>query len=426
MSSRYRILFVAAFLVFGVPANAADGKQVLRYWSFLDPSSKDSRSVAQTQMIEAFTQANPDIEVKVEVVHWSKMVPLVVTAAGAGQAPDVALIHSTRIPEAAEARAIVPIDGYLNQLSSEADDFLLPLKNSAYKNKIYSIPVELRIEGMLLYRKDLFQKAGITAPPKTWSDLAAYAAKLNQPPVWGFAWALSRKDAAANVKYLETEYWGAGGAFYNADGSATVNSPIGLRLAQTISDLAFKQKVMPPNVVGVEESRSMMKGGTVAMLVEGTHVYQSLRSNRAIGDNLATAPLPTLDASQYPPPAQVSGQTLAITKDAKQPDLAWRFVKFMTGPQAQLISAKTGINLPVRKSVFTDAFFSSPEGSIMQEWKTYIVEHGRPPALNTFADYMADTLGLAYEQVLSRSKDPQAALDEAAARYDDRRKAAQK
>lgn len=408
-------------LLFATSLGAADNTFTIRYWTFLDPMSKDPRSVAQSQMISAFMAENPNVTVKVEAVHFSKLVPLLITAAGANQAPDVALIHYTRIPEAVESGSIIPIDRFVQSMpDQDVDDFLLPLEKTKYKGSLYSLSVEHRIEGVLLYRKDLFTKAGISRPPKTWDELASQAKKLNQPPVWGFVSALSRKDVAANMKMLLPVYWSAGGDFYNSDGSAAINSAAGVKIAKTMADLAFVEKVLPPYAVGVEESRSMMKSGTAAMFVEGTQVYESMRASKAVGDNLGVAPLPAFTAADYPPPAMVAGQTLAISKSAKAPEIAWRFVQFMTSPRAQMISAKIGRNMPVRTSVFSDPWFSTPYGKILSEWKDYVATKGRPPALNVLSDYMSDTLGLAYEEILTSRKDPKAALDQAAARYNAR------
>ncbi|MGH7043864.1 MAG: extracellular solute-binding protein [Acetobacteraceae bacterium] len=413
---------LAAPVILASRARAAT-RHTLRYWSFLDPASKDPRSRAQSQMIAGFQAKNPDIAIRIEVVHWSKIVPLLNTSAAAGQAPDLALIHSSRIPQAADAGAIVPIDAFIDAMpQAEQADFLEPLAKMRYQGHIWSLPAEHRIEGMLLYRTDLFAKAGITRPPRTFAELAEVAGKLNQPHVWGFVWALSRKDAAANVKILQTEYWAAGGDFFKPDGTANVNSPIGLKLADALADLAFKRKVMPARPVGVEEARSMMKGGTAAILVEGTQVFNSIASAKAVGPNLATAPLPTLEAGQYPPDALLAGQTLAISKDCKARDAAWRFIDYMTHPAAQLVSATVGGSLPVRKSVFKDAWFATPAARQMVGWRDYILAKGRPFLVSTLSDYMNDCLGLAYEEILTRSATPRVALEQAAARFNERKR----
>jgi multiple sugar transport system substrate-binding protein len=403
-------------------ARAAAGT-TLRYWSFLDPSSDDVRSQAQTQMIAGFTARHPDVTVKIEVVHWSKVVPMLITSAAAGQAPDIALVHSSRIPQAVEAGAIVPITRFVDALPQPAqDDFLEPIAKMRYNGQVWSLPSEHRVEGMLLYRRDLFDKAGIKSPPRTWAEVADVARKLQQPHVWGLVWALSRQDAAANVKMLMTEYWAAGGDFFNADGSAAVNSPAGLRLAETITDLARNARVMPDRIVGVEDSRSMMKGGTTAMLIEGTQVFDLINSSKTVAGSLASAPMPTLQPGQYPPDALLAGQTLAVSKDCQAPEVAWSFIEHMTSPEAQLISAKVGGNVPVRGSCFADPFFATKRAAELVSWRDYIRTKGRPFLVNTLSDYMADSLGLAYEEILTGGAAPQAALDAAAARYNERKR----
>src|SRR5271157_2813870 len=66
-----------------VPANAKVTE--IRYWTFLEPTSDDVRSVAQTRQIKRFEELNPDIRVKVEIVHWSKQVDMYIQAAAAGK-----------------------------------------------------------------------------------------------------------------------------------------------------------------------------------------------------------------------------------------------------------------------------------------------------------------------------------------------------
>jgi multiple sugar transport system substrate-binding protein len=414
---------LAAPAVIASRAGAAGPQLTLRYWSFLDPASDDPRSLAQAQIIDGFTAKYPDVAIKIEVVHWSKVVPMLVTSAAAGQAPDIALVHSSRIPQAVDAGAIVPIDRFVDALPQAAQgDFLEPIAKMRYNGHVWSLPSEHRIEGVLLYRRDLFAQAGIKSPPRTWDEMAEVAHKLQQPHVWGLVWALSRKDAAANVKLLQCEYWAAGGDFFNPDGTAAVNSPVGLRLATAIADLARKAKVMPDRIVGAEDSRSMMRGGTAAILVEGTQIYDSIRAAKAVGaTNLGTAPLPVLDAGQYPPPALLAGQTLTISKDSKEPEAAWRFIEHMTSPEAQIISAKVGGNLPVRNSSFSDPWFATPAAAELVSWRDYVLAKGRPYLVTTLSDYMADSLGLAYEEILTGRAEPKTALDQAAARFNERK-----
>ena len=422
MSARHRWILGATFLLLAT-APVADAAQVtLRYWSFLDPKDPNPRSVAQTKIIDDFTAKNPDTAVKVEVVHWSKMVSMLITAAGAGQAPDVALIHSSRMPMAIEAGAVVPLDPYVIAWTErERKDFLLPFEAMMYQKHLYSLPWEHRVESILMYRKDLFEKTGTDAAPRTWTEVEQAARKLTAPNLWGFVWALSRKDAAANVKILESLYWSLGGDFYGPDGTAAVNSPVGVRIAQTVADLVQKAKVMPSGIFGVEEARSMTKAGNAAMLVDGTQVVGSIQAGKGIGRNLRTAPLPSFDPNK-PAPAIVAGQTLAISRDAKDPKAAWRFIEHMISPAAQIINARIGQNMPTRRSAYEDPWFRAEEASDLVSWKNYIIAGGRPYESVELSDFMNDSLAQAYEEILTGRAPVKEALDRAAVRFNERLK----
>jgi hypothetical protein len=71
--------------------------------------------------------------------------------------------------------------------------------------------------------------------------------------------------------------------------------------------------------------------------------------------------------------------------------------------------------------VFKDHWFSTPAATAMVSWRDYILAKGRPFLVSTLSDYMNDCLGLAYEEILTRSATPKVALDRAAARFNERK-----
>jgi multiple sugar transport system substrate-binding protein/raffinose/stachyose/melibiose transport system substrate-binding protein len=87
-----------------------------------------------------------------------------------GQFPD--LLQSITPSTFAQAGLLKPYDqSWVNA------NFLLPMGN-AYKGKVYIPPTNSQIIPMVFFNKQLFARAGITAPPKTWSDFMAVCAKL--------------------------------------------------------------------------------------------------------------------------------------------------------------------------------------------------------------------------------------------------------
>ncbi len=198
-----------------------------------------------------------------------------------------------------------------------------------------------------------------------------------------------------------------------------MNGPVGVRIAQTFADLVGKAKVMPPGIIGVEEARTMAKSGTTAMVVDGTQVVGSIQAGKGIGRNLRTAPLPSFDPNK-PAPAIVAGQTLAISRDSKAPEAAWRFIEHMLSPAAQIVNARIGQNMPIRRSAYDDPWFRTEDASELVTWKDYILAGGRPYRPVEYSDFMNDALARAYEEILTGRAPVKDALDRAAASYNDR------
>jgi ABC-type glycerol-3-phosphate transport system substrate-binding protein len=414
-------LSALAVLVAAAAAGPAKAETTLRYWTFLEPTAAGPRSEAQRQMIKGFEDANPGVKVSIEVVHWSKIVPMLITAVGAGNAPDVALIHSSRMTMAIDAGSVIPLDKYAAGLTDkDKADFLLPYDQFLEKGQLYSLPIEHRVESILMYRQDLIEKAGFKEPPKTWEQLVDVGKKIAMPERWAFVWPLSRKDSAANVKILQSLYWSKGGRFFDDNGRAAVNSPVGIEIAEKFKALATQDKIMPTTAIGVEEGRTMMKSGATAMYVDGTQVFTSIAAGAGIGRNLASAPLPRLDAQSAAPLAIVAGQTLAVSSNSKHPDVAWKFVSHMVSPEAQAISGKVGGNLPVRASAYDDPWFKTEDARELVAWRDYIKAGARANEAHELSDYMNDSLALAYEQILSGRVQVKAALDQAAERFNRR------
>jgi ABC-type glycerol-3-phosphate transport system substrate-binding protein len=82
--------------------------------------------------------------------------------------------------------------------------------------------------------------------------------------------------------------------------------------------------------------------------------------------------------SGHDPVSLVQGWSYALTKDAKQPEAAATFIKFMLTKEMQVINASIGGEMPSRVSSFDDPWFTSTEkGREMLQWKDWLVQYGR-------------------------------------------------
>lgn len=393
-------------------------KTKITYWTFLDPSDPSPRSVAQTKIIQSYMAKHPDIEVAVETIHWSKLDSMLITAAAAGGGPDVAKLFSPWFTQHVKAKTVAPLDEFLKDLTpQDREDFLLPWNSMSFAGNVLALFHEHRAR-MLWYRKDLLEQAGLRVP-KSWEEMGRAGGKLQSDRMIGFALGLSRKGQATFfMEWLVPTLWGAGGQLLTDDGKAAFNSEAGVRVFQLIKDLVTTYKAMPQGVVGLgeEDLTDGFKAGTVAMMPQGTHRVENVRAAKGIGDNLQTAPMPSLNPEK-PSPAYTTGMTLAIGMNSKHKDAAWKFILHYLSPESQLLDAKISGTLPVRKSVYRDAWFKTKEAQSLVQWKTYIEQNGRTMRYPEKFPVLQEWLAEAAQQIVVKGDPIKKTLDDVAARW---------
>jgi len=148
-------------------SGGSTGSVTLTYLTFETPSL--TASFWDTSIANANKKV-PGVTIKKLVAPSTDRDAYAKQLQASGQFPD--LLQSITPSTFVQAGLLKPYD----QTWVDAN-FLLPLGN-AYKGKVYIPPTNSQIIPMVFYNKTLFTKAGITAPPKTWSDFLTVCAKL--------------------------------------------------------------------------------------------------------------------------------------------------------------------------------------------------------------------------------------------------------
>ncbi len=138
-----------------------------------------------------FQTANPTVKIKIQQVQNEDLDGKLQTALNSGSAPDIFLQRGggkmAAMVEAGQLKDIT--DEITDETRQAVGD--AALKTGQVDGKAYAIPVAI-LPGGLWYSKDLFQKAGVAAPPTTLDELNVAVSKLkaNGTPI-----ALGAKDA---------------------------------------------------------------------------------------------------------------------------------------------------------------------------------------------------------------------------------------
>lgn len=286
------------------------------------------------QIISAFEAANQDILVQLEAVAGSDYYARLLTQVAAGAAPDIMQIGDDAVPQFVDAGAIVALDDYIS--STDGLDLNIYLPNlvdpGKYNGKQYMLPKDFSPLAVY-YNKKLFDQYGIEYPKDgwTWDDFLKTAQALTidenkdgEPEVWGV-------QLPANWT-TGFEYWvsAAGGSLISADGKSFVgymDSPAVQKAVQFYSDLYGKYKVAPPPADFSQWAggNTEFENGKAAMRLFGRWPQAGYLKN------------PNLDLGIVGPPVGDERANVlfwggfGIASTAKNPEAAWRFLKYYTG-----------------------------------------------------------------------------------------------
>ncbi|MBD9373676.1 extracellular solute-binding protein [Rhizobium sp. ARZ01] len=302
-------------------------------------------------MTEAFTKANPDIKVNLEFVPYEGLHDKTVLAQGSGGGYDVVLFDVIWPAEYAANNVLVDVS---SRITDDMKKGVLPgaWTTVQYDGKSYGMPWILDTK-YLFYNKEILEKAGITAPPKTWDELAEQAKIIKdkgilQTPI---AWSWSQAEAAiCDYTTLVSAY---GGDFLN-DGKPAFQSGGGLD-ALNYMVTSYNSGLTNPNSKEFleEDVRKVFENGEAAFALNWTYMYNLANSG---ADSKVTGKVGVVPAPGVSGKSEVSAVNgsmgLGVTSVSKHPDEAWKYIVHMTSQDTQNQYAK--LSLPIWASSYED------------------------------------------------------------------------
>jgi ABC-type sugar transport system permease subunit/ABC-type glycerol-3-phosphate transport system substrate-binding protein len=200
----------------------SDDKVILKVFKLPDAKSNEPFNRADMAVIDAFKKKFPNIELRgysgIELENMDMDARPLMAIAG-GVSPDVIYVNFRQSSTYIENNFLYPLDDYIAQLTDEElkSRIAKPVKPVVKRNRTgekdehyWCLPYETLVR-VMLYRKDLFYKAGLDPeqPPKDWNELLEVAKRLTMPDEgsYGLYLASGREAAYDWITYL----WSAGG-----------------------------------------------------------------------------------------------------------------------------------------------------------------------------------------------------------------------
>ncbi|MFC7530865.1 ABC transporter substrate-binding protein [Actinoplanes sp. GCM10030250] len=168
--------------------SGSDGNVTMQFWH---NATTGPGKAFWDKTVADFQTAHPTVKIKIQQVQNEDMDGKLQTALNSGSAPDIFLQRGGgKMAAMVEAGQLKDITGDISAETKQAVGEAA-LKTGQVDGKAYSVPVSI-LPGGLWYSKDLFEKAGVAAPPTTLEELNTAVGKLKAV---GAPVALGGKDA---------------------------------------------------------------------------------------------------------------------------------------------------------------------------------------------------------------------------------------
>jgi len=173
-------------------SGSSGGTMTLRYWNLFSGGD----GTRMIELVNGFNKSQKDIQVKATTLTWgTPYYTKLTTSTIAGQAPDVAIMHLSRMASFAPTGIITEIDsGLMSKHGLVAGQFSpRPWQMAHSSGQLMAIPLDTH-PMVMYYNKTLAQRAGLLGPdgllkPITGADalLSAFKSTMSAGAEWGVA-----------------------------------------------------------------------------------------------------------------------------------------------------------------------------------------------------------------------------------------------
>ncbi|MBB3949118.1 ABC transporter substrate-binding protein [Aureimonas jatrophae] len=328
------------------------------------------------RVIGEWNAANPDDQVKTEVVGWEQCQDKATTLAAAGTPVGLAYVGSRTLKEFAQNDLIVPIP---MTDAEKASYFPNIVDTITFEDKQWGVPIAFSTKA-LFWNKDLFKQAGLDPekPPTTWAEEIEMAKTIKEKTgKAGFGLVAKTFDNTMH-QFLHWVYTN-NGRITDAEGNVTLDSPEVLAALKAVKDITPYSEE-GPTAYEQNEVRAIFLDGQIGMIHNSTGAIPRLKGTKI---DWGVANLPLGPEAKGPGTLLIT-DSLAVFNGSGVEEKAIEFAKYITAPAVQEEYELTGDDglVPLRPSANVDKFVAENP-----DWKPFIdgIKSGGPEPL--FTDY---------------------------------------
>ncbi len=310
--------------------------------SVLAPAYTDTSKSDWEAIIKGFNATHPNVEVKLQIEAWTGFTDKVQTRIQGNDAPDI--LNDNNFADSAKTNLLYPITDVMSPATFASIVPSLAANGKGTDGKQWAAP-DIASARILLYNKDLFTKAGVSTPPKTWDQMLADSKKVAAlgNGVSGYGMPMGKEEAQIESSLW---IWGNKGDWL-AGNDIKANSPANIEAFDEMKAFIDAKATQPnPGASNRQDVADLFNQGKLGMYVTQPGLVADM-SKKFPNIKWGLAPVPSKDGAA-PVALGVTDFILAFNnKDESRKAATKAFLDYFYTPDVyNKWSAATGL-LPV-------------------------------------------------------------------------------
>ena len=362
---------------------------------------------ATDKLIAAFEDKNPNITVKRQEMPadtGASHDQYVTTFSSKSAEIDVFDADVIWPAEFAQAQYALELDRFIEADGINMDDYFPgTVQSGNFNGRQYAMP-KYTDAGLLFYRKDI-----VETPPKTWDELFDMASELKGKEGTEFGYLMQANQYEGLVCNAVEFIAAYGGQVVDENNEVVVNTP------ETVAGITkmvefVNSDFVPSNILSFQETETnnAWVGGQSVFARNWPYMQSTSEDKEAseVAGNVGFAVLPSGDDTNA---ATLGGWMSMINRYSENQEAAWEFVKFMSGPEGQKISAVDGGRAPTIEALYDDEEVKEAAVLFSNEEFVATLQNAVPRPVSPIYPVISDIMQVELSKALAKDITPEEA-----------------
>jgi ABC-type glycerol-3-phosphate transport system substrate-binding protein len=280
--------------------------------------------------LKTFHRQNPDIRVNFDVIPLEQALSQFLSSYEAKRSPDIMQLSHDQMLVPVRQGMLKNINPLIERWKKEDSKGFAEISPFAFQLATWEgVTYGMTMYGSarcLVYRKDLFDKAGLSAP-ETWEDVLTAARKLRGPNMLGIS--IHGAKSVSPYAWFGTKFLAMGGEV--VDGVPQLDSEAGIYLLNFYQTLV-REKLVDPDVLALSSGdfRAAFLDGRAAMIWEAPNLYPSFQARLKYGEQWVVVPPPYRPGAADKVVIGGGGWPFYVSNQTKDTDAIYKLLRYLS------------------------------------------------------------------------------------------------